>query len=143
MAKHNQMTESKFKAIKLILNGGAKGVEAAKYMQVSEATIYRVKASETFEEYKNMMAAQALAAKQARENARKEAAKAEEQPQTPAQTPAQTPVQVQEVRQVVTVQATRFMEEQMKLQTELLTTISNKLAAIIEDLYGIRTPKEG
>ena len=55
MAKYNKMTETKYNAIKLILEGGASYAEAAKYMQVSEATVGRVKSSESFEEYNAMM----------------------------------------------------------------------------------------
>ena len=125
MAQHNVMTESKYNAIKMIVNGGAKSAEAARYLQVSEATVYRVKASETFEEYKNMMAAQTLALKQARHN--KQA-----QPETkPQDKPAEV---VKEVRQSVTIQATHYMEEQQRRTNELLTQISAKLAFIVDEL---------
>jgi hypothetical protein len=127
MAQHNVMTESKYNAIKMIVNGGAKNSEAARYLQVSEATVCRVKASETFEEYKNMMAAQTLAMKQARHNKNKQA-----QPETkPQDKPAEV---VKEVRQTVTIQATHYMEEQQRRTNELLTQISAKLAFIVDEL---------
>ena len=127
MAIHNMMTESKYNAIKLLLNGGAKHAEAAKYMDVSSATVSRVSVSETFEEYKNMMAAQTLALKQARHN--KQA-----QPETkPQDKPAEV---VKEVRQSVTIQATHYMEEQQRRTNELLTQISAKLAFIVDELCG-------
>lgn len=154
MAKYNKMTETKYNAIKLILQGGASYAEAAKYMQVSEATVGRVKSSESFEEYNSMMAAQTLAWKKQRaaikakeKAAAEKAAKAAEKPQDkPQETPAavpQVPPQImpavpQEVKHTVQVQATRFMEEQMKKQTELLTIICNKLGVIIDDLYGTK-----
>lgn len=154
MAKYNKMTETKYNAIKLILEGGASYAEAAKYMQVSEATVGRVKSSESFEEYNAMMAAQTLAWKKQRaairakeKAAAEKAAKAAEKPQDkPQDTPAAvpqvasqiTPAVPQEVKHTVQVQATRFMEEQMKKQTELLTIICNKLGAIIDDLYGTK-----
>ena len=150
MAKYNKMTETKYNAIKLILEGGASYAEAAKYMQVSEATVGRVKSSESFEEYNAMMAAQTLAWKKQRaaikakeKAAAEKAAKAAEKPQeTPAAVPQVapqiTPAVPQEVKHTVQVQATRFMEEQMKKQTELLTIICNKLGVIIDDLYGTK-----
>ena len=150
MATHNKMTETKFNAIKLILNGGASTAEAAKYMQVSDATVYRVKSSETFEEYTQMMAAQTLAWKKKRaaikakeQAAAEQSAKAAEKPQdapaaVPQVAPQITPAVPQEVKHTVQVQATRFMEEQMKRQTELLTIICNKLGVIIDDLYGTK-----
>ena len=150
MAKYNKMTETKYNAIKLILEGGASYAEAAKYMQVSEATVGRVKSSESFEEYNAMMAAQTLAWKKQRaaikakeKAAAEQAAKAAEKPQeTPAAVPQVAPQIMpavpQEVKHTVQVQATRFMEEQMKKQTELLTIICNKLGVIIDDLYGTK-----
>ena len=151
MAKYNKMTETKYNAIKLILEGGASYAEAAKYMQVSEATVGRVKSSESFEEYNAMMAAQTLAWKKKRaaikakeQAAAEQAAKAaENRREIPAEflpqpAPQITPAVPQEVKHTVQVQATRFMEEQMKKQTELLTIICNKLGAIIDDLYGTK-----
>lgn len=143
MATHNKMTETKYNAIKLILNGGASTAEAAKYMQVSDATVYRVKSSETFEEYTQMMAAQTLEWKKKRAAIKaKEQAAAEKPHDAPAAVPQVapqiTPAVPQEVKHTVQVQATRFMEEQMKKQTELLTIICNKLGAIIDDLYGTK-----
>ena len=156
MATHNKMTETKYNAIKLILQGGASTAEAAKYMQVSDATVYRIKSSETFEEYTQMMAAQTLAWKKkraaikAKEKAAAEhaaaehAAKAAENRRTipaeflPQPAPQITPAVPQEVKHTVQVQATRFMEEQMRKQTELLTIICNKLGVIIDDLYGTK-----
>lgn len=150
MAKYNKMTETKYNAIKLILEGGASYAEAAKYMQVSEATVGRVKSSESFEEYNAMMAAQTLAWKKQRaairakeKAAAEQAAKAAEKPQdapaaVPQVAPQITPAVPQEVKHTVQVQATRFMEEQMRKQTELLTIICNKLGAIIDDLYGTK-----
>jgi len=96
------------------------------------------------------MAAQMLAWKKQRaaikakeKAAAEKAAKAAEKPQdTPAAVPQVaphiTPAVPQEVKHTVQVQATRFMEEQMKKQTELLTIICNKLGAIIDDLYGTK-----
>ena len=125
MAKYNPMTERKYKAIKMLLNGGATYKEAADYMGVSEGTVYRVKASETWTEYTNMMEEKTLAARNEREAKRN------------AQPPETKPVEVvKEVRQSVTIQATHFMEEQQRKTNELLTQISAKLAFIIDELCG-------
>lgn len=130
---------NKFKAIKILLNGGSTTKEAAGAMQVSATTISYIRNAETYEEYKNTVAARSR-------NKRNAAIKAQGKPHgvdpgkaVPQAQEVRQEIQVQEVRQVVTVQATRFMEEQMKRQTELLTVISQKLAAIIDDLYGTGT----
>lgn len=131
MAKYNQMTESKYKAIKMLLNGGATHKEAADYMGVSEVTVYRVNASETWVEYTNMMAEKTLAARNERE------AKRTAQPQETK------PVEVvKEVRQTVTVQATWAMMQEMQKTNELLKLISNKLAFIVDELCGTPQKKE-
>ena len=54
--------------------------------------------------------------------------KQEEQPQ----------VQVVEHKQTITMVANHYMMEQLQKQTELLTLIGNKLAVIIDDLYGTK-----
>lgn len=136
MATANRLTESKYNAIKIILHGGATNMEAAKYMQVSTATVCRVKASETFEEYKNTVAEKTLAARKARENERKAQSVAKE-PEKPAQIKQEAPAtQVVEYRQNVTIQATHFMMQELQKTNEYLKQISAKLAYIVEDLYG-------
>lgn len=131
MAKHNPMTESKYKAIKMLLNGGAMYKEAAEYMGVSEVTVYRVKASENFTEYVNMMEEKTLAARKERQAKRN----AQEQEQQ-TKTEEKTPEVVKEVRQTVTIQATHYMMQEMQKTNELLTLISNKLAFIVDELCG-------
>ena len=51
MANWDKMTESKFRAVKLLLKGGASVKEAAEYMQMSTATVYIINTAENFEEY--------------------------------------------------------------------------------------------
>ena len=60
MADWNKMTESKFKAIKTLLKGGATQKEAAEYMKVSANTAFWVNKAETFEEYVQINASRHL-----------------------------------------------------------------------------------
>jgi hypothetical protein len=138
MAIHNKVTESKFNAIKLLVKGGATNAEAAEYMQVSPHTIANIKAAETWEEYRSIIAARVLAEKQKRHAQAEKAEKA-----VPAadivnkvnNTP-ETPEKVQRVvhEQSVTIQATHYMMQEMQKTNELLKLISNKLAFIVDEL---------
>ena len=134
MATYNKMTETKFKAIKIILQGGATVAEAAEYMQVSEFTVYAVRNAETWVDYTNYVAAKALAAKQAaaRKKATTETAAATVDTAPAAQ--LAKPEQVVEHKQTVVVQATWQMTQEMQKTNELLKLISNKLAYIVEQL---------
>lgn len=122
-----KMTESKFTAIKLLLKSGATYKEAAEYMDVSPATVGRVQAAETFEEYKNalVVAARAMAAKR----------KDKKPTETPGNAPKQ-PVQTAEAQQPAPVQLPFYVMEQLRKTNELSTGISQKLAYIVEDLCG-------
>ena len=127
------MTQNLFNCVKRLLKDGASAKEIAEYLDLSTSTIWRVRDSETLEEYDNntkvrTAQARAIAAK-GRENAAE-----------------QTPQQVEHIHhheQSVTVIANHYMAEELRKQTELLTTISNKLAYIVDDLYGTSQKQEG
>ena len=128
-----KMTQNLFNCVKRLLKDGASAKEIAEYLDLSTSTIWRVRDSETLEEYDNntkvrTAQARAIAAK-GRENAAE-----------------QTPQQVEHIHhheQSVTVIANHYMAEELRKQTELLTTISNKLAYIVDDLYGTSQKQEG
>ena len=124
MANWNQLTESKFKAIKTLLKGGATQKEAAEYMKVSANTAFWVNKAETFEEYVQINASRHL---EKRQVAAIKAKKANKETTAP---------QVVEYRQNVTIQATHYMMQKLDETNALLKQISNKLACIVEDLYG-------
>ena len=141
MANYNKMTQNKFNAIKTLLKGGATYEECAKYMLCGTSVIYKIKIADTWEDYLQQNAARAIAEKKAKEQRKLKAAAAKsdekpvEQPvQQVAQAVEQVKAQVVEHRQNVTIVANQYMAEQLKLQTELLTIISNKLAYIVEQL---------
>lgn len=151
MANYNRkVTGGVFDAVKICLQSGNTVAETAKFMRLSKDVVYFIRDAENFDEYAAMMAAKNTRKKQmraikAKENAAAEqAAKAaENRREIPAEflpqpAPQITPAVPQEIKHVVQVQATRFMEEQMKKQTELLTIICNKLGVIIDDLYGTK-----
>lgn len=127
-----------FDCIKMLLENGASYEECATFMKVGLSTVGRIKAAETFEEYRQQMNVAALKYRQNKkakleEKASSEAVVVEEKPKEPQP-------QVVEHRQSVTIQATHYMEMELKKHTELLTLISNKLAYIVEELAG---PVEG
>ena len=141
MAKGAKVTENKFKAIKILLQSGAKYQEISETMEVSKVVIGIVKNAETYEEYKHKMyltsgayrkkmAAEAKAKEEEKIRAEKEA----EQKTAEKEKAKGEGVSVVEHRQTVTIQATHYMMEEMKKTNELLTAISSKLAFIVESL---------
>lgn len=121
MAKYNKLAESKFNAIKKLLDAGATYKECAECVGVTESVVYRVRCCESYKEYTEMNAAHAL---KQREDRKAKNAKTTEPP-------AET---VKEVRQTVTIQATHYMMEELRKTNELLTAISAKLAFIVDEL---------
>ena len=136
MANWDKMTESKFRAVKLLLNGGASVKEAAEYMQMSTATVYIIKNAENLDEYN--------AIRTARDSKRKQAAainaKKDEPKPAPETAPETATAPVKQVMNptVIKVEATHYMMQELQKTNELLTTISAKLAAIVSDLYGVK-----
>jgi hypothetical protein len=135
MANWNKLTERQYNAIKTLLKGGATQKEAAEYMQVSPNTAFWVGKAETYEEYLQIKAEKLLSNKK-----RVAAIKAQEKPQeTKPQTNAP---QVTEHKQTIVVQATWAMTQEMQKTNELMKSISNKLAFIVDELCGTKA-KEG
>lgn len=134
MANWNNMTESKFKAVKILLKGGASIKEAAEYMQLSTNTVYLVNSSDDWEEYQTIRAE--------RDSRRKMAIKAKEKKQEEPEPEVKPETKPEEQKvmnpTVIKVEATHYMMEELKKTNELLTAISAKLAAIVTDLYGVK-----
>ena len=143
MAYVKKVTKSKFDAVKILIEGGASTKEIAKYLDLSDNTIYVIKGCEKFEDYEQYLAEKMAKANAARAVKMRESEKdkteqpvekSAEQPAPVAQQPAEAPVKVIEHRQTVMVQATHYMMEELKQQNELLKLISNKLSFIVDQL---------
>ena len=140
MANWDKMTESKFRAVKILLKGGASVKEAAEYMQMSTATIYIIKNAENLAEYN--------AIRTARDSKRKQVAainaKAKSEPETKPETKPEQETKSEPAKPVmnptvIKIEATHYMMQELQKTNELLTCISAKLAAIVEDLYGVKS----
>lgn len=127
-----KVDENKFRAVKILLEGGATWEEAAKFMNLSVATIGRIAQSESLQEYKSLTALRNM---QYRESAKKK------QTETKKEEPKTEPVKVVH-EQHVTVQASHFMLEEQKKTNELLTIISKKLAFIVDELCGVKVDNQ-
>lgn len=132
MANYNKLTESKYKAIKIMLKGGATVKEVEEYLQISNPTIYAVRKSENYEEYIQISAERHLTSRQA-------AAIKSKTKEQPKEEPKEV---VKEVRQTVTIQATHYMMQELQKSNELLTLISKKLAFIVDELCGTKGGNE-
>lgn len=124
-------------AVKTLLKGGSTNKDAAEYFMLSVNTVSRIGCAETYEEYKQIIAAAHAAYKPKKlrlpENP-EEKSKPVEQPTTQPQ--------VVEHRQIVQVQASHYMLTEQQKTNELLQLISNKLAFIVDELCGTAR-KEG
>lgn len=131
-----------FKAIKTLLKGGASAKEVSEYLNVSEPTVYACKKVDTHEEYVNARTARDLERKQIaaikakEEKAQKAKEVAEKVGAVPASQLAEQIPQVVEHKQTVQITATHYMTEELREIKEVLKCISNKLAFIVNDLYG-------
>ncbi len=133
-----KMTDKLFRAVKIMIAGGATSTEISEYFNISLSSISRVRQAETFQEYRVMQAATYGKRKPAKTQ---DAPKQSEQlnPAAPQNPPMQQPApaqqpQVVEHRQTVTIQATHYMMQEMKRTNELLELISRKMAYIVDQL---------
>lgn len=118
-----KVTEQMFKAIKQLTAGGATIPECAGYFQLSHATVSRIRAAETYEDYTQF-------AKRNAEAVEKRRKESEIKPEEPAKQYANPTV--------VKIEATHYMMQELQKTNELLTVISAKLATIVSDLYGVK-----
>lgn len=129
-----KITPGIFSAAKLLIENGANNTEVSKYLKVSMDVVSMFRKAETYEEY------QALMYQYSQEMRKRQAAiKAKEQ--TPAE-PPKVECKPEEINRVVTVQLSHYVMTELQKQNELLTGISAKLAAIVEDLCGVKTNAE-
>ena len=112
-----------FKAVKTMLSGGATIEETSDFLGVSSATISRIRQSETYEEYRQIIAA--MWVKQ----------KAQEQQESkPTAEPAPVPAPVPTPTSLNQGYLNNRIYELLKEQNEMLKLISNKMAFIVEQL---------
>ena len=137
-----KVTESVFKAVKILLKSGESRKACAEYMGISLHSVERIDRAEDYEDMRNQINAyyysRKMAAKKAEEDKKAEEAKKAEEKKLPPQSspivlPQHKPINGEDSYQLV-----RLMKE----QNELLKIISNKMAFIVDELCG-PVKKEG
>lgn len=121
--KYTPITPKLFSAAKIMFAGGAMIKEVAEYLSIGASTAQRIRVAENYEDYKQQLAAM---------HARQKTGKKDEQIEMQIEdkkSDTQKPV-----TQSVTIQATHYMMEELRIQNELLKDISKKLAFIVEQL---------
>lgn len=108
MANYNPMTEEKFNHIKILLKGGATQEQAAEIAGVCTATVCRVGKAATWADYQNR------------------GKKAEQKTEQKAPT------------HEIVVQASHYMNEELRNANETLRLIKNVLTALYEELTGTK-----
>ena len=151
MKAYTKVDERLFNAVKTLLAGGATYNECADYMNIGTTAVGRISSAENFTEYKSMLAAIALSAREKTQAAKKaeqkkayQKAEPEKKPEPEAvkdSKPVAVPEKIVEHRYDVTVQTTHYMSQKLDKIEELLKGISQKMGYICEDLYGNK--KEG
>ena len=114
-----KVTPNFYEVVKIMLMGGASVKECADFMKTSPHTVYDIKNTDCFDDYKQKMATYSLKRKKP------------EKPETPEA------VVTDDKKPGGTMSANYQINriyELLKAQNELLTLISNKLAYIVESL---------
>ena len=132
MATPRKVTPGIFAAAKRLQASGADMKEIAEYFDLSDRTAYRIINNETYDDYnadtwEKRQVAKAIAAKELKQK--------EQQNELPVQ------VIRHEHEQSVTIIANHYMAEELKKHSDLLQLISNKLAFIVDELTGTKTPE--
>lgn len=142
--RQGKVTLELFNAVKICLATGNSITETARFMNMSKSVVGLIAKSETLEEYKQEMFIRSrkchakMNAKAKEAKAKEEQAAKEAKPETKPETKPEEVIT--EIKNTVTVQATKYMEDRIGEAVDLLKGISAKLAVIIDDLYGTKTP---
>ena len=147
------LKKTKYDAIRIMLQSGADLEEAAKTMDVSVSTAKAVKNTNSYEDCLQQIRGNICLARDAYWRKKKEkAAKAAEKAaakadpkemQTSApQAPATSEGPKETILPTVTLVANHYLMEELRKQTELLRTISAKLAWLMEELSGKAAKEE-
>ena len=113
------LTFQKYNAIRILIESGETVENIAASMNCKKETVYLVKRCETYEKYKQESTSLKFLNK-----AKNKQNDAKHEPKTQA---------VMNVSQIK-IEATHYMMEELRKNNEILTLISNKLAAIMEEL---------
>lgn len=127
-----KVTQPVFDTVKTLLGSDVPVSQIRDMLKLSNGVIYCIKGCDDLQEYKRK-----VIESKARSNEKKQRQETKKEDLPPEPAP-----QVIEHRQTVTVQATHYMMEEMRKTNELLTVISNKLAYIVDDLYGSKKTEE-
>lgn len=120
--KRHRMTEQNFKAIKLMLKGGATAEDINEHYKASKETLRRIRRSETFADYMEMQRTYS-------ERSAANLAKREEQPQEPTKTP-ELPNQISIDEPTQNSETVELLKE----QNDLLRRLVNDVAFIVSEL---------
>lgn len=130
MEKKRKVTESTFRHAKLLLKAGETQKGVAEYLGISKWTAGLIDRSDSFDEYKNNIAA--LYSKSKEKTVKKEPEKEPEIKVEDLKLPGGTMSGNYQLNRIF---------EQLKNLNETMTLISKKLTFIVEDLYGTEEKK--
>ena len=117
------LTFQKYRAIRILLESGETVDTIAESLQCKKETVQLVKRCDTYEQYKKESSTLKAIAKA-------KAAKNRKQQNDVENSTGCTGMNIGQIK----IEATHYMMEELKRNNELLTLISNKLTAIMEEL---------
>ena len=141
MRNNRALSREVFSAVRLLIKGGGSAEECTEYFKISQNTYYRIKRCENWEEYRQMLAAIALAEKERKNKAKAETEKIEETEKVTNVEPVKVEAKVDPVPETKVTAANHLMAsnyqvnrliEEVRMQNEYLKQISAKLAFIVE-----------
>lgn len=112
MARGAYVSEGKFNAIKILQRSGVRIVDAVRTSGLSRSSVARIYKYRTFDEFANRGAVKAPKEPTVREEPKRDTA--------------------DRTANAVTISANRYVMEELRKQTDLLTTISKKMMYMME-----------
>ena len=117
------ITPKMYDTVKKLLKAGLSQSEIKKLVGIAQSSISRINRTEKFEDLAAMIKAE------------KEKYRKPKKPDVP-----EKPVEEEKpIEHRIVIQTNQYMIEEMKKANELLNLINNKLGAIIDDLYGVKS----
>ena len=137
--KQGKVTQGVFDAVKICLQSGNSVAETAKFMKMAWDTVQLIRDAETLEEYKAVAYERSKKFKQNAAIKAKQKSKQEVEQEERQEVKPEEPAKQYVNPTVVKLEATHYMMQELQKTNELLTGISAKLAAIVNDLYGVKS----
>lgn len=139
---NTKVNERLWWAVKTLLKGGSMVKDAADYFEISQNTVSRINQSASFEEYKNIISAAHVGHQKKRRLPEKPVEDIKPVAESKISEKQKEPEKTVEPKQTIIYKPTWEMQQEIQKTNVLLTSISAKLAFIVEELCGVAKKEE-